>query len=219
MNMKASARALGMAGLLCAMTCCARQTAAHDHLSEFVQHRVQISVRPPHIDVTVQLSFFETWSRHERRRMDSNKDGRISRTEIDSYMASLATNLITPPLLVIDGQPVELTPLYCPEVNLLGSDTVGRAHHRLTLFWFGPIPSHFKAGSLLALEDRLWPGAPALMDFRNDCESGALFAPEDPSGIAAPEWRGESRRLKLLCVRLNPGADESSGVLAPDPNP
>jgi hypothetical protein len=148
--------AFGGIALLAALIPCA---PAHDAFAEYVWHRVEISAGPRQIDVTVKLTFFEEWSERERRRMDLDRDGRIARAEIEHYIAGLVNALNSQVTLFVAGRRVALVPLYAPEVDLLGSAGVVRAHHRLTLHYFATVPPELTPGAAIVVEDRLWPEA------------------------------------------------------------
>ena len=68
---------------------------AHDLFAEYIQHRVKLSVSARHVDVIVELTFFEDWSARERQRMDEDGDGRIRRVEMGNYVSNLAASLNT----------------------------------------------------------------------------------------------------------------------------
>ncbi len=137
--------------------------AAHDVFAACVQHRVGIAVSAKHLDVTVQLTFFEEGSKHERQHMDSDSDGRISRTEIDAYLQTLEPELASAVSLQVGGHPIILAPLSAAELELLSEDRADRGVHRLTLLYFAPTPPALATGTELLLEDRLWPSVRALV--------------------------------------------------------
>ncbi len=59
--------------------------SAHDVYTAYIQHRVHLSVGANHLDVTVDLTFFEEWSARERGRIDADGDGQVGRSETQSY--------------------------------------------------------------------------------------------------------------------------------------
>src|SRR5262249_25599846 len=137
--------------------------AAHDILTNYVQHSVRLSVGPQNVDVTVDLTFFEEWSARERRAMDADANGRSTRSESESYLRKLAPKLSRQVKLRIANRKVDLVPLYEPEIDLLGNDNTGPAHHRLRLFFFVSMPVSLRAGDEIVVEDRLWLEAKALV--------------------------------------------------------
>ena len=140
------------------------RAGAHEAFAEYIWHRVQLSANSRHIDVTIELTFFETWSSRERQRMDANRDGCIQRSEIHDYTSKLAHVAGREIGLRIAGRPVALIPLYAPEVNLLGRDSVEGGHHQLTLRFFATSPKEFTAGTAITVDDRLWPEARCLTE-------------------------------------------------------
>jgi hypothetical protein len=124
---------------------------------------VQLSVQRESLDLRVELTFFEEWSEHERRRMDGNADGRVERSEVVRYVARLADELGECIELSVGGVPLELVELHEPEVDLLGHDRVSGGHHRLRLAWFARRPTGFVPGTEVTVTDRLWPRARAIM--------------------------------------------------------
>jgi hypothetical protein len=139
---------------------------AHDAFMEFVWHRVELGVNARHVDVTVELTFFEDWSERERQRMDADQDGRIRKDELEKYAAQLSATVNKAVHLTIAGRPVTLVPLYDPEVNLLGRDTVQRSHHQLTLRFFAALPAGLPPSEAIVVEDRLWPAARCLGELK-----------------------------------------------------
>jgi len=130
---------------------------AHDLFAAFVQHSVRVTVGARYIDLTLDLTFFEEPSVRERVVMDADANGHITRSELESYVRKLAPQLAEQVDLRVAGQEVPLVPLYDPEVDLLGNDKVGLAHHRLRLFFFAPTPAALRADADIVVEDLLWP--------------------------------------------------------------
>jgi hypothetical protein len=176
--------------------------AAHDLFADYVQHGVRLAVGARYTDIEVDLTFFERWSAHERATMDADANGRITRSEVESYVKNLAPELARQVKLRVAGQELALVPLYAPEVDLLGNDQVGPAHHRLRLFFFAPTPTTLHADDEIVVEDRLWPAAKALgmlqAEGRDDCtlETGKAGDP----GFG-PARAGEARLLKVRCLK------------------
>src|SRR5439155_10425923 len=92
-------------------------------------------------------------------------------------------------LLKLNDRVLGTVALYSPELDLLRNDQTGVHPFRLRLFYFARTPMWFVPGSVLELEDRLWPEAPAL------CSMNAL----DRNDIQVVPMGGS----QLLC---NPGA-------------
>ena len=177
-------------------------TSAHDLYTAFIQHRVQLEVGAQHIDLTLDLTFFEEWSSRERRRMDADADGRITRAEIEGYLRKHAPALAKQVRLLVGGREVPLAELYEPEVDLLGSDQAGPAHHRLRLFFFAATPSALRGTNNLEIEERLWPDAKALLTLQAEGHDGCRLEAEklaDPS--LPPAQPDEARVFKVHCLK------------------
>jgi hypothetical protein len=129
---------------------------AHDFLTGFIQHRADLTLGAKHIDVTLRLTFFEDGSEHERRHIDTNGDGRVSRQEASAYVEKLEQTLGDEVTLDVDGRSVSLMTLYPPELDLLGNNRVGRERHVLTLYLFGTTPSPLRADSAICVKETLW---------------------------------------------------------------
>jgi hypothetical protein len=164
----------------------------HEVFADYVWHRVELSINAQHVDVTVELAFFETWSTRERQRMDANQDGQIQRAESEEYANRVAATVSNEPVLFIAGRRVALIPLYAPEVNLLGRNTVEGGHHQLTLRYFAPVPAELPGKSELIIEDRLWPEARCLAECAiaenatGVLEAGRVVERAFPAGLNAP---------------------------------
>jgi len=184
---------------------------AHDLFTTYVQHRVQLVAGARHLDLTVDLTFFEEWSARERRAMDADADGRISRAEADAYRAQLADRLARAVTLRLAGREVPLATLYDPELDLLGNDQAIPGHHRLRLFFFAPTPAGLRPNDELAIEDRLWPEANALVTLRAEGRDGcALEAERVRDPVLPPARPGETRAFKVRCLQP-PGTETGAG--------
>lgn len=196
---------------------------AHDLFTAYLQQRVAVTLGAKHVDLTVQLTFFEDGSEHEREHMDTNGDRRISRAEKEAYLVKLEPDLNRAVTLRLAGQPLPLTPLREPELDLLGHDRVGRGHHRLTLFFFAPTPTHLTAGAELVVEDRLWPKTRALGALQAQGADGCrLEAVPRSDPVFPPAREGEAREFKarLLAPPARKPPSESPSTQTPQlPNP
>jgi hypothetical protein len=175
---------------------------AHDLFAKYVQHSLSLSVGDRYTDLELDLTFFEEWSARERAAMDADANGRITRSEVEAYVKQLAPELARQVSLRVAGHELALAPLYAPEVDLLGNNQVGPAHHRLRLFFFAPTPTALRAKDDILIEDRLWPTARGLgtlqAEGRNDCVLETERA-RDPG--FAPVRPGEARLFKAQCLK------------------
>ena len=192
-----------------------RHAAAHDLLAAYVQHSVHLTVGARHIDLTLDVTFFEEPSLRERVVMDADANGRITRSELESYVRRLAPELAEQVDLRLAGQDLPLIPLYSPEVDLLGNDKVGPAHHRLRLFFFAPTPTELGADAEIVVEDRLWPETKALGTLQAEGRDGCVLETEKTSDPSfAPASLGEARLFKVRCLKP-PTAQASVPGLSP----
>jgi hypothetical protein len=191
-------------GLVCAGLVISLQhmAAGHDLYAVYIQHNVSLTVGARYTDLELDLTFFEEWSGRERAAMDADADGRITRSEVETYAKKLAPELARQLKLCAAGQELALVPLYAPEVDLLGNDRVDQAHHRLRLYFFAPTPTLLHAGDEFVVEDRLWAAARTLetvqAEGRDGCTLEAGIA-DDPG--FAPVRAGEARLFKIRCLK------------------
>ncbi len=177
----------------------------HDLFTAYIQHRVGLTVGKAHVDVTVQLTFFEDSSEHEREHLDTDQDGRIDGAERREYLRQFADKLEGKVRLKADGEEWTLIPLYAPELDLLGNDTVGRAHHRLTLYFFAASPEVREKGTELVVEDRLWPDVRALASLEAQGREGwRLEVAEIADPVFPPAREGEARKFRFHGTRSTP---------------
>ncbi len=176
--------------------------AAHELFTAYIQHRVSLTVGARYSDVEVDLTFFEEWSAHERAAMDADTNGRITRAEVESYVMKLAPELARQVQLRVAQHELPLVLLYAPEVDLLGNDQTGPAHHRLRLFFFVSTPTALRAEDEIVIEDRLWPAAKALgmlqVEGRDGC---SLEAGKTSDPGFAPARADEARLFKARCLK------------------
>lgn len=190
--------------LLCAglALCVSPCTRAHNILSEFIQHNLNLNVSAQHMDVTVDLTFFEEWSARERKAMDADGSGDITRAEQEAYLKRIAPQLAKQIKLHVAGRELPLVPLYDPEVDLLADNQVGPAHHRLRLCFFVPAPE-LSAGDEIVIEDQLWPEAKAIAtpqtEGRDGCKLAAVVSVG--AGLTNPRAQVEKRLFKFRCLQ------------------
>jgi hypothetical protein len=183
--------------------------SAHDLFTAYIQHRVAVTIGAKHTDVTVQLTFFEDSSEHERGHMDADGNRRISRAEREGYLTNKEAGLNRAVTLRVDGQAVALTPLRAAELDLLGNDGVGRGHHQLTLHCFATTPPALSNGTELTVEDRLWPEIRALgaisAEGLDGCQAETV-ALKDPAFPPARADEAREFKVRVLAPPRSPAA-------------
>ena len=190
--------------VLCAVVAlgASRCAQAHNILGEYVQHGIHLTVGAQHIDITVDLTFFEQWSSRERGVMDADGSGAVTRAELESYLKRLASQLSKRVKLRVAGRELPLIPLYDPEIDLLADDTVAQAHHRLRLFFFVSTPE-LNAGDVIVIEDTLWPEAKAIAtpqtEGRDGCKLTTLVSVD--AGLTSVSTQEEALLFKFRCLQ------------------
>ncbi len=179
-----------------------RDAAGHDLLAAYVRHSVHLVVGARHIDLTLDLTFFEEPSARERMVMDADANGHITRSELESYVRQLAPQLAEQVDLRVAGRDLPLVPLYNPEIDLLGNNKVGLARHRLRLFFFASTPTALRADTEMVVEDRLWLDTRALGTLQAEGRDGCALEPEKTSDPSfAPASGDEGRLFKVRCLK------------------
>jgi hypothetical protein len=179
--------------------------AAHDIFTNYVQHSVHLTVGARHLDLTLDLTFFEEWSARERQLMDADTNGRITRSELESYLKQRAAQLSRQVKVRVAGRELPLVPLYDPEVDLMANDQTGPGHHRLRLCFFAPTPPDLRTGDEIVVEDSLWLRAKILSTVQAEGRDGCTLTTEIPiSPDLASARSQEERLLKVRCLKPPP---------------
>jgi hypothetical protein len=206
--------ALGLCGLQ-------PHTAAHGILAAYIQHGVHLKVDGRHIDLTLDLTFFEGPSARERALMDADANGRITRSEVDAYLKKLSPALFTQVKLRVAGREVPLVPLYDPEIDLFNEQTTALAHHRLRLYFFAVTPAGLRTGDEILVEDQLWPDSKSFGTPQAEGGDGCSLVPENSvRASSALKPALESCQFRFRCLtppKLKPPATANARVPAPPP--
>jgi len=184
-----------------------RLTTAHDFFAAYVQHAVQLNVSERQVNLMLDLTFFEEWSAKERQAMDADGNGCISRSEVDAYVKRMASRLSQQVKLRVAKREAAIAPLYDPELDLLGNDTVGPSHHRIRLAFFALNPVEIHAGDEIVIEDSLWTKAQALGTSQVGGKDRAAFEAAPPLASGQPT---EARLFAFRCLK-SPTAKNNSG--------
>jgi hypothetical protein len=175
---------------------------AHDLLGSYVQHGIHLAAGAQHLDVTLDLTFFEEWSGRERKAMDADDSGIITRSEQEAYLNRIEADTCKQVRLLVGGRKVPLASLYPPEIDLLADNRVGPAHHRLRLCFFATTPAGLRAGDEIVVEDRLWPQANILVTPQAEGRDGCRLATGQPADADSLTGKaGPSRRITFKCLQ------------------
>jgi hypothetical protein len=176
--------------------------AAHDLFADYIQHSAQLVVGARHVDLTLELTFFEEWSARERQAMDRDGNGRLTSAERAVYLQRLEMQLADQVTLLVAGRKVPLVGLYEPELDWMGNAETGSGHHRLRLFFFVPTPTGLRAKDEIVVEDRLWPDAKFLgttwAEGRDGCKLSTDMLPKPGFTPATVDAR---RNFIFRCLR------------------
>lgn len=151
-----------MAGLVTLLSGVGPRALGHENLGCQIQHLARMEAGATNLDLTLELVFHETASLAERRRMDRNRDGRITREELRQYARELAPDLERGLGLSVDGRQADLVMLHDPRIDLRDVEVVVPSPHVLTVRMFARTPPHFREGSRLRIRDGLWPAIPGV---------------------------------------------------------
>lgn len=209
------ARSLACAVFAIAWLTGGRAVFAHAVFMTCIQHRVTAVVGPANIDIRIELTFFEIRSMSERRHMDADGDGTITSAEVEAYISRIAGSLAGGVHLSVAGRPVDVMPLYRPEVDLLGVDQVAPAHHVLRLFYFARTPAGLVPGDDLAIEDGLWRDVARIGSLEAAGEGGfRMLAAASVDSPLASDTPGKPLVLSSRCTAVPSGVSRPPGVAA-----
>jgi hypothetical protein len=201
-------------GILAALPA-ARTASAHESLAAFVHHHCVVVVGPRNIDVHARLEFYDSLSL--RGRLHTSEGGETSHEHLGEHISAAAAELEGGFELVIDGSPVEVLPMYAPEVGQLRDRwAAGPLGHVLRLTYFARTPETLRADSRISVADRLWPNAPAICHFRVSGRDGVRVAPDESARQTSPAELGY-RMLQARCVEVaeEPTPDGEQALRAP----
>lgn len=196
-------------------------TRAHDRLRELLTQEFQLEVGRTNIDLIVELTFQEAPSYAERRRIDTNRNGRVEPSEVREYLRGLTPELEDGLELKFAAEPgspgirIPLSLLHNPELDLRDNPVVGLASQVLRLRLFARTPAALRDGGRLVLISRLWAHVPASRSARITGRDGYEFDVEDkpPSTPASARSRKSAQDpepLRFRC-RAAPGGPGDLG--------
>jgi len=179
-----------------------RLAPGHEVLGSCVQHAIYLTAGAQHMDVALDLTFFEEWSKRECQAMDTDGNGAITRPEQEAYLKRIGADMCNQVKLLVARRELPLALLYSPEIELLANNRVGPAHHRLRPFFFVTTPPGLRVGDEIVVEDRLWPQAKALATIAVEGRDGFVLKAGDIKAPAIPSARPrEARAFRVHCLK------------------
>lgn len=199
-------RRLIFMGCVAAFACLAPSSAwAHTSLEKYLRESVHISVSAGNVDITMQFSFPADLSLTERRRMDGDQDGRVSKDEQSVYLKQIEAQAERLLRLSVGGQAATLIPLDDPKLDLQDTDRAEAHSHELRLAYFARIPEGFGVGGMIALDSGLWTNIPLMVSVSTEGADGIRFQTRDAKGLRAPEKTDSLFRVtEARCTKWDP---------------
>ena len=196
-------------GWFAVMACFAAPCAlAHTSLERYARESVCISVGAGNIDVRIQFSFPAVLSLAERKLMDQDGDGKISKTEIVAYLNGVQARAEQLLRMSIDGQAVPLIALEDPVLDLQDAPGVEAHPHELRLACFARVPKTFGVGSTVALDSGLWTDAPLMVAVSTEGADGIRLYTVGTQGLRQPSTSGSIFRIiEARCAQWEPASN------------
>jgi hypothetical protein len=177
--------------------------AAHTSLSLYIEHRCAVSVDPKNIDVTLDLVFYVPRARAELERIDFNRDGSLSASEIEAYLARVEREVDARLRLTAAGRDLPLFLLYEPRLAMEGRRVDARTPVTLRLSLFARTPPWLKPGDEVAVHDSLWLEEPGIHSFRAEGRGGLhVVAVPGNSPLHPGRAGGPARVSRLRCMAV-----------------
>lgn len=177
--------------------------AAHPSLSEYVQHDVTLEAGAKYLDLTLRLTFFDRHAELQEAFLDRDGDGRFSSAERAAYRSELLKAAEKQLTLDAGGVPLELLPLYDPEITADPPDPAANPPRQfeVRLKFFARLPADTRDGAALAVRDGLFPEFPALAGFHVvGKDARHLTAESDGHNLARP---ADAKQPLVLDARLS----------------
>ncbi len=197
-------------GWVLAMVCFVSPCAlAHTSLERYVRECVSISVGVENIDVRIQFSFPADLSLAERRLMDRDGDGKVSKGEKEAYLNDVQTRAEQLLRLSVNGQAVLLIPLEDPVLDLQDEPGIEAHPHELRLAYFARMPKAFGVDGTIALDSGLWTETPLMVSVSMEGAAGIHFHAVDTQGLREPSKDGALFRItEARCAQWEPRNDK-----------
>ena len=181
---------------------------AHPELGDYLKHRIVLSAKADHIDLTVEITFDAGRSYEERQKIDADKDGKFSRAEREVYFAQIDSAAGKQLQLVVNGKARNLVPLFDPELDLFDSRDVERHPHVLRLSYFAEVKC--APGDVVTVVDNLWPDNPAIMLAEAQEEEVIRATPRQSNAPGVAGSAPAAREVVFDISRLNAAAIKKS---------
>ncbi len=175
-----------------------RSAAGHGGRDDAIGRAWTVLGGADHIDLAVDIDLPGRALHDLRARIDTDADGRLSAAESDAWAASRSRSKDGIALRV-DGREVTLSPLYRAEIDASPRSRRGR----LRLSWFASTPAGLRAGSEIAIDDRLWPHAPSVCRLVVTGRDGLEWQAQAAGEV---EFAPQARRTLLARCRSAPNA-------------
>jgi len=157
---------------------CQLPARAHPRLSEFVQHEVSAKAGSTYIDVTVRLTFFDRLSASQEVLLDRDGDGEFGYAELALFRTELLKTVENQITLHVSDQPLELLPLFDPEIKVESPQPKRARNGRfdVVLHFFARLPDGLRDGAPLEIHDGLYPRYAAIAQFHVAGEDGVRLS-------------------------------------------
>ena len=194
-----------------AIACSISQRAlAHTSLEHYVRESLFISVGTENVDVKIQFSFPASLSLVERKFMDQDGNGTLSKEEQGNYLKNIQARAEKQLRFSINGQSTMLIPLEEPVLDLQDTQKIEAHPHELRLAYFARLPQTFGVGGTFTLDSGLWPDMPLLISVSFEGEEGIRFQMLGKQGLRQPSTNDTSSSvIEARCTQWNPGSKKN----------
>jgi hypothetical protein len=191
-----SAPAFICRGVVLVMACFTSSFAlAHTSLENYVRESVLVTVGPGNVDIRINFSFPAGLSIAERKLMDKDGDGKVSKDEQETYLSDLQTRAEQLLRLSINGQATSLIPLDDPALDLQDTRQAEPHSHELQLAYFARVPKDFGVGDTITLDSGLWTDVPLMVSVSREGTDGIRINTVNKQGLRPPSKKDTMFRI------------------------
>lgn len=193
---------------------------AHPILADYVHHDISLTIGPAEINLDIELTFQQFCAMSQRRRMDTDHDGRLTQRDLEVYLADIEESIEDGVRLDIGGHPVDLVLLYDPRIELQRGPQIDLTPCTMRLSFFGRTPLSLGTQSEVVVEDSLWPTLPALCRLDAAGRDGIrVLSLSREEVFESPVNGAQMRKLRARCAAapLPPRKTQTSLDAAPTP--